>query len=132
MTIQNVSFGHSFRTREVANIVAGKQNASGAFLSKITGIPEGILLTNNDSDMFVAGSSYCAGKIAETHPEFEQLRDTSKLIAATVKNVDILGRINMKELEPLIDKREVQVKEVCKKLGDIVDIPSFEIPFLKG
>ena len=71
MRINRVSFGQIFKTREVAEIVSGKQIASNQFLSDITGLSIDSLLSNNHTDMFVASSSYCGKKIGDINPEFK-------------------------------------------------------------
>ncbi len=132
MTVNKVSFSRSFSTREVANIISGKKYATGSFLSKITGIPETVLLANNDSDMFIAGSKYCSRVISEKHPEFKILRDTAVKIREKSAELMQFGDFNIEAIEPLFNQRDNEINNISKKLGDIINIDSFTIPFLKG
>lgn len=132
MAVKNVSFARSFSTKEVANIISGKNYATGSFLSGITGIPEDRLLANNNSDMFIASTSYCSRVISEKHPEFKVLRDTSIKIKEKSSELMQFGDFNFEKIKPLFVKRDVEIRNIRKKLGDIINIESFPIPFLKS
>ena len=132
MTIQNISFKSIYKTSDIAKLVSGKANASGKFLSGITGIPEAKLLCNNDSDVFLASSKYCRSQIIDMHPEFKPLADTAKLISQRSKLISEFGDTNLGALDDLFELREKQISEVCQKLGKTIDIKSFKIPFLRS
>ena len=82
MNVKAVSFSGIYNTRKVANIVAGKEYANAQFLSSLTGIPQGKLLSTYSSDVFNASSSYCANKIAEINPQLKPIRQTALDIKA--------------------------------------------------
>ena len=131
MAIRLVSFGKEFKTREIANIVSGKDVASGEFLSDISGISIDELLTRNSSDMFIASSGYCAKEISKTKPIFQPLLDAS----ITLRNELLKKRYNDEKyannIQKLFEQRDKKIEEVCSQLGDTIDIEPFDIPFLK-
>ena len=130
MQINRISFGKLFPTREVAKIVSGEQCASVEFLEGVTGIPKSTLLSQYSSDIITAGSSYCANKIAESHPEFQKLKN----IGASIRDMfhSFNNESSKKDIEclrKLSEERDEERKAVCNRLGEIIDIEPIKIPF---
>ena len=130
MQINKISFGKLFPTGEVAQIVSGETNASVEFLEGVTGIPKNILLSQYSSDILTAGSSYCAKKITESHPEFEKLKN----IGTKIRNIfqffnNESDKKEIDKLRKLSEERTAETKAVCGRLGDVVDIEQIDIPF---
>lgn len=131
MAIRPVSFGIEFKTREVANIVSGKDVASGEFLSSISGISIDDLLTRNSSDMYIASSGYCAKEIARTKPIFKPLLDASIALRDELLKKRYNDEKYVNNVNKLFEQRDKKLEEVCSQLGDTIDIEPFYIPFLK-
>ena len=131
MRINSISFGQIFKTREVAEIVAGKEIATNRFLSDVTGISENDLLSCNHSDMFIAGSNFCGKKISELNPEFKTLNELASAIRYSFASCGIFGEKDTTAIQDLFEKRDKEIETVCTKLGETVDIPNFSVPFLR-
>lgn len=131
MAIKPVSFGVQFKTREVANIVAGKEMASGKFLSDISGIPVYELLTRNSSDMYSASSDYCAKKIPQIHPVFQTLKDISDVLREEFYKIRFNDGKKPELIDSLFDARDKEIEAICSELGETIDIEPFKIPFLR-
>ncbi len=125
----NIIFGQSFKTKDIAEMIAGKKPVDCDCLSKITGISQDTLKSQYNSDIFQAGSHYCISKFSKINPEFEELHKESKKIKEKLKEELKFGEPDSKKINNLFANRDKKIKETCLKLGAIIDIPQFNIPF---
>ena len=131
MAIRPISFGKEFKTREVVNIVSGKEIASTDFIMGISGLTYSDLLTKNSSDMYVASSSYCGKEIARKNPILQPLRDISEVLHDEISKLRPNDEKMLYKVKGLFSQRDAKCDEICSQLGETIDIEPFDIPFLK-
>lgn len=131
MRVTPVSFKALINTQETAYAAAGRLNSNSSFLSKVTNIPQDVLLTNYNNDKLSLGVNYAVKIIAQKYPSFNNIAKLSKKISlASKKSLNpIDGTLYAKQTEKLIKLQNQEIKNTCKLYGDTIDIPNIEIPF---
>jgi len=66
------------------------------------------------------------------NPDFKTLHNISSEIRYEFASYNLFGENDTTKLQDLFERREKEIDAVCTKLGETVDIPSFEIPFLRA
>ncbi len=127
MSISNVSFSGTYNTREIANIVAGKEPVTTKFLSSLTGVSQDKLLCNCSSDVIEFGSQYCINEIAQQDTDLSGLRQLVMKIKAIVQG-GAIGETEFRKLNNLLNARDKKIDEYCGKHGDTIEIPDIDVP----
>lgn len=129
MNINNVSFAGVYNTREIANVISGKEAANTQLLASLSGVSTDVLQISKSADLLAAGSNYCISKIVEDNPEFKGLRAISLEIKKGLEKA-FMHNADLKPLYNAMEKRDEMVDEFCAEHGETIEIPEFDIPFL--
>ena len=127
MKVNPISFGKEYKTKDIAEIVGGRQ-ASGKLISEMSGIPEHTMLTRYSIDIFKASSYYIGTKVIEQHPEFAPIREVSKRILEVLDTP--MSKENSKKCDELTAQKQTIIKDVCDKNGETIDIEPVSIDIL--
>ena len=131
MISSNITFGAMFNTREIANILSGKEAGSREFLSKMTEIPIEKLIAYNNSDTFSIGTNICKHEIIKQYPDLKPLTDISTVISDRISKFFAGNKKQYNKIIELFNLRDKTISDICTKYGDSIDIKPINIPSLK-